>query len=726
MRAGELSGRVMESETDNLIKDANVRILETGKVAASNKKGEFSFKNLPDSTYHLIVTHIAYERSDTIAVALHGAQSVDIHLKASAWVLNDVVVTGTRSPHLLKDVPVQTEVVSQTDFQHVGAKSVDQALSSSIGIQINKDFVSQSAAIRGIQGDQVLILVDGERQVGRVNGNIDLGQYSLSNVDKIEIVKGTGSTLYGSDAMGGVINIITKKPEPDTRTADLYVDYGSQRSINPTLQLNFANNNTGLTLGGKFYRTDGYDLDPSTLSTQGGDKVNRGNLDAKLTHQFSPRWKVTMDGRYMDEQLNWFEDQPVGPLLFNYADIERNHRYEGAATLDYLSGDKYSMKLRVFTTFYNHNFQKWDTSHTNWIDTSITTDRYYEVAYSSNYVIGHNHVITYGGDYEYAGLKSKELFQDDKSDQSGDAYLSYEYTPVKGVTVLPGVRYENHQSFGQKVDPSFNLMVQPSEGLKFRGSIAQGFRAPSLKEEYFIFDHSSAGYIVYGGYVPIPDSMRNGLTFKPLEPETSINSSVSAEISYGSIGMHRITYFYNHLENLIQFMLVGFPPGTAYTNGVYVYQNVQRAITEGVEWESRVKVTPSVDFSFSYDYLFTRDLSDIPHQKLRNVPDHTVKLFLNTHSDKKGIGATLWGTYESNKVFVPVTNTGGNEGGPTIYAPHHTTINLSLMKKLWGGEFQIRMENLLNERNAEYYYGPGFSVYAGYKFDLNLRSMNKR
>jgi outer membrane receptor for ferrienterochelin and colicins len=722
IEAGALRGRVLDAETGGLVQDANIKIVETGKTVASDRHGTFDFRQLPDSSYHLVVTHVAYNHSDTVSVDLHGDRSIDIRLKAAPWVLNDVVVTGTRSPHLLKDVPVQTEVVGQQDFEKVGAKSVDEALSSAIGIKINKDFVSQSAAIRGTQGNQVLIMVDGQRQVGRVNGSIDLSQYSLANVEKIEVVKGTGSTLYGSDAMGGVINIISKKPKLDERYANLYVDYGTFRSLNPSLDFNLGGAKTGLLFGAKFYRTDGYDLNPATLNTEGGDKINRGNFDARLTHQLSQNLKFTVDGRYMKERRNWFEDALVGPILFLYSDKETNQRYDGSAGLEYLSGKKYSMKFRVAGTSYNHDFQKWDTSFTNWVDTSQTTDRSWEVNYSSNYVIGQNHIITYGGDYNYAGLKSKELFQDNKSEQSADAYLSYEHNPIKGLTILPGVRYENHQTFGQKVNPSFNLMVQPSEGIRLRGSVAEGFRAPSLKEEYYIFDHSSAGYIVYGGYVPIPDSILAGLRKQPLKPENSINSSISAEISYGSIGMHRITYFYNHLENLIQFTRIGWT--SKYYFGMYVYQNVQRAITQGIEWESRVKMSPGADLAFSYDYLYTRDLTT--HMKLRDCPDHTVKLSLTGHSRKLGVDATFWGTYESPKRFVARNNTGGNIDDTTeVYAPHRTTLNLNVSKSLGGGELFVRMENLLNETNVEYGYGPGFQVYAGVKYSLDLRSLIK-
>ncbi|MFZ1683756.1 MAG: TonB-dependent receptor [Candidatus Zixiibacteriota bacterium] len=729
--ASDLTGRVQDVETGNLVMGANVRIVENGKTVESDKHGQFIIKQLADSTYHLIVTHVAYDRSDTIAVAVNGNQSIDIKLKPMPWVLNDVVVTGTRSPHLLKDVPVQTEVVGQRDFQRVGAKSVDEALSASVGVGISTDFAGEAATIRGVEGSQVLVMVDGQRAVGRINGNLDLSQYSLANVEKIEVVKGTGSTLYGSDAMGGVINIITKKPESDVRKANLYADLGTYRTMTPTMQLNIGSTRTAVDFGGKFLHTDGFDLDKSTLHTNGGDKISRWNFDTKVTHSLSQQWKLTADARYMHERRNWFESEPVPGLPdFNYGDKETNNRYDGSATLDFVSGEKYSMKLRAYGTLYKHDFEKWylnsNLQPQNWIDTSRTTDDFWEVAYSSNYMIGQNHVITYGADYNQQGLDSKELYANAKSDRSGDAYMSYEYSPVKGVTILPGVRYENHSSWGQKVNPSFNLMVQPSEGLKLRGFVGQGFRAPSIKEQYFVFDHSAAGYIVYGGEVPLPDSIKTelgGYVLKPLKEENSVNSSVSAEISYGTIGLHRITYFYNHLENLINFHLVGFPG--EYWRGMYIYQNVERAITQGIEWESRVRVSKSLDFSFSYDYLYSRDLGS--HEKLANRPDHTLKFFLSGHLDKPGVGATFWGVYQSYKVFVARNNTGGNEGTETQYAPHRTVLNLNLYKKLGTGmETFIRFENILNQTDITYGYWPGFQVFAGFKFDFDLHSITKR
>jgi len=722
VKAGVIEGRVLNKETDHPVKDVTVRVLETGKAVATDKQGYFEFKNISGGEYHLLATHVAFDRSDTIKVAVTGTSSpIDIELNPAPWVLNDVVVTGTRSPHLLKDVPVETQVVTRRDFQRTGATSVDQALTSSIGLTINEDLSGQGATIRGIEGDRVLVMVDGERAVGRVRGSIDLSQYALTNVEKIEIVKGTGSTLYGSDAMGGVVNIITSKPKQNMTAADLYFDYGSHNSLNPSAALEYGNEDFGFTLGGKLFSTDGFDLDKSTPHTNGQEKIDRYNFDGKVRKRLSPKWILTGSGRYMDESKAWIESEliqlsPTRDTTYVYDSDEKNKRYDGSATLEYLSGDKYSMKFRLFGTYYDHLWKKY--SGPFWIDTAKTDDSYYEASYSSNYVIGDSHVATYGFDYSYQDLTSTELVDETRPDESYAGYLQYEWSPITQLTFLPGARYEHHSSFGDHFNPSINVMYQPSADLKFRGFVGRGFRAPSIKQQYYIFDHTSAGYIVYGGRVPLPDGLTtDGSSFTDLKEENSINSSISAEFSYGAIGMHRITFFYNHLDDLIDFTLIGFTP--TYWRGVYIYQNIETAITKGIEWESRVRLSKSVDLSLSYNYLSSKNLAT--GEELINRPAHTVKLYLSGFWEKTGVGATIWGDYQSKKLWVPRSNTGGNEGEPE-YAPSRSRLNLNVFKRFGAAETFVRFENILDDTNVTYGYWPGFTVMAGFKYDLSFKN----
>jgi outer membrane receptor for ferrienterochelin and colicins len=715
--AGSLSGRVLDTETGNPIWGANIKIVELDTVIESTRQGQFLFDSLPDTTYHLLATHVAFDHSDTLQVAVNGVTTFDVTLTPRPWVLEDVVVTGTRSPHLLKNVPVQTEVISRRDFQRTGATTVDEALTSSIGVAINDDLSGKGAMIRGVQGDRILVLIDGERAVGRVNGAIDLSQLSLSNAEKIEVVKGTGSTLYGSDAMGGVVNIVSKKVGSHGKSVNLRSDYGAYGTLNPDLQLEYGNSRWGANLGAQYYHTDGFDLDKSTPHTNGQDEIDRLNLDGKLRYKLSDRWNVTGSTRLMLEDRKWIESEIwPGNLLFVYDDDEANKRYDGSLKFDYLSGDKYSMNLRLYGSYYDHQWNKVEREHNVWLDTSKTDDIYLEASYSSNYVIGQNHVATYGFDYNRQDLKSSELSQSKEADEAGDAYLQYEYSPFKKWTFLPGVRYEHHSSFGGKTNPSINIMYQPSEQIKLRGFTGYGFRAPSIKQQYFTFDHVAAGYVVYGGRVDLPaDIAPAGVTFGELKDENSINASISAELSYGAIGMHRLTYYYNHLDDLIEFVMIG--SNATYWRGIYVYQNIDRATTQGIEWESRVRLSHNVDVSFSYDYLKSLNLST--GEELVNRPSHTVKFSLGGFYERWGIGSTFWGTYQSRKLWVPRSNTGGNEGDPE-YAPSRTTLNVNLFKRMGGLETYVRVENLLDQVNMAYGYWPGISLFAGVKYDWSL------
>ncbi len=717
--AETLKGRVTDAETNTVLQGVNIRVVETGKVVESDKTGNFLIRELDEGWYRLVATHISYDAGDTIIVNIPATANLEIKLKPSPWVLNDVVVTGTRTPHLLKDVPVQTEVVTQRDFERTGATTVDEALNSSIGITINEDLSGQGATIRGIEGDRVLVLVDGERAVGRVRGSIDLSQYSLNNVEKIEIVKGTGSTLYGSDAMGGVINIMTKKPSSNISRGNIYFDYGSHTSFNPAADFEYGNDRTGVILGAKMFSTDGFDLDESTPHTNGQEQIDRWNFSARGRHRFSSAWELGGSGRFMYENRNWVESEIVEKNAFEdttytYDDEESNKRYEASATLGHVAGDKYSAKLRLFGTYYDHSWDKFSDSY--WIDTSNTEDIFLEASFDANYVIGQNHVTTYGLNYNFQDLKSSEVVDQAEADKSYAGYLQYEYSPHRAWNFVSGVRYEHHSSFGGHVNPSINVLFKPTEQMKFRGFVGRGFRAPSIKQQYFIFDHTAAGYIVYGGSaVEYSDLDLTGLTFEDLRQEKSINSSISAEFSYGTIGLHRITYFYNHLDDLIDFTLIGFPD--PYWRGVYVYQNIETAITQGVEWESRIRLSPSLDLSFSYNYLYTRNLET--QEKLINRPDHTFKFYFTGLIDRWNVGASFWGDYQSRKLWVPRSNTGGNEGDAQ-WAPHRTRLNLNIFKRFDNGlETFVRLENLLDETNIDYGYWPGFEFFAGIKFNFS-------
>lgn len=712
--------RVRNAETDMPIQDAVVQILGYGLSGRTDKEGQARFPGVPAGPARIVAMRVGFAAADTLDVTLAppGARVV-LHLVPRAWVIDEVVVTGTRSPHMLKEVPVQTEVIGTREFRRTGAKTVDEALAWSVGANVQHDLSGEGVTLRGMDKDRVLILVDGERAMGRVRGSIDLSQYSLGGVDRIEVVKGTGSTLYGSEAVGGVVNIITRRPEHEKPSIGFYADGGTHGTTSPAADLSFRLGGVAALLAAKYHHTDGFDLDKSTPHTNGQEAIDRVNLNAKLSASPAERWRLGWSGRFMGEDRDWKESEVFPPdLVFVYDDNETNRRYESSVSLNYENGDHYSMGLRLFGTYYDHRWEKNAAGGGQQIDASETDDTFLEASYTSNYVIGDGHRMTYGLDANRQDLTSTELDESAKPDDAGAGYFQYEYAPVKTMTFLPGIRFDHHSSFGDHWNPSLNVMVAPSERWKLRGSIARGFRAPSIKEQYFVFDHTAAGYVVYGGSVALPSGLEAPEGYAALDAETSVNSSISAELSYGSIGMHRITFFNNDLTNLIDFTLLGFTP--TYWRGIYVYQNIGKALTRGIEWESRVKLGSLLDLSLSYDYLHTRDRET--DEELLNRPAHTVKAVLAAYDPGSGFGGSFWGDYASRKLWVSLSNTGQQESDPT-YAPARTTLNLNGFKRFSNGlEAFLRLENLLDETDMVYGYWPGFRIFGGLKYQMGLGS----
>ncbi|MEZ4648008.1 MAG: TonB-dependent receptor [Candidatus Eisenbacteria bacterium] len=721
--AADLMIRTLNAETGKPVSDVTVRIVEPSRLEFSDHRGHATFPGLPPGRYKVFAQHVSYLPADTVEVTLSDVapgsgtpRPFDLQLKPTAWVVDQVVITGTRSPHLLKNVPVQTELVTKKDFVRTGASTVDEALAWAVGINVREDLSGQGASLRGIDGDRVLVLVDGERAVGRVRGSIDLSQLSLTQVDRIEVVKGTGSTLYGSDAMGGVINIITRDPEKSGPKLRLSGDYGTFQSMRSTADFSFPRTKRfSWDLGGQYYRTDGFDLDESTPHTNGQEAIDRLNLESKWSYRLAPKWRLKTSLRFMDEGRDWLESELRGGTTFVFDDTESNQRYEGSTTMEYKSGDEYEMSLRLFGTFYDHRWEKFTRTGTL-ADSSDTEDTFLEAAYYSNYVIGDSHVATYGFDATYQDLSSTEISTGKEATKSWDGYFQYEYSPTDAFNFLPGVRYEHSSSFGDHVNPSLNIMyvpalknVAPHLDLKLRGFVGRGYRAPSIKQQYFVFDHTAAGYIVYGGSVDVPEEIARGRTFGELDAETSINSSLSAEFSYGATGRHRLTYFYNHLDNLIDFVLVDLTNPT-YWRGIYVYQNVDRAFTRGIEWESKIRVTPDFEVQFSYDWLSSRDLGT--GQVLLGRPEHTGKVVLS-YNHPSGWSGSVWGEGQTKKLWTSLSNTGEQEEEPE-WAPARSTWNLSMNRTFTNGlSAYLRMENLFDETNVTYGYWPGFQTTVG-------------
>lgn len=205
-----LSGKVVDTIDKAPISGARISVLTKSVVTDTN--GEYFIENLPQGKYEISISFIGYEVLQALIMLDENRTNLNFSLKPKETMLSEIVVTGTGTQHYQKDAPVQTEVIRGKALQEYSGRSIEDVLgglSSSLTFSAND--MGSNLQLNGLSNDYVLILLDGRRINGDVGGQNDLNRINLNNIDRIEIVKGAVSSLYGSDAIGGVINFISKK-----------------------------------------------------------------------------------------------------------------------------------------------------------------------------------------------------------------------------------------------------------------------------------------------------------------------------------------------------------------------------------------------------------------------------------------------------------------------------------------------------------------------------------
>ena len=255
-----LQGRVTDKTTKATVAFANVYLDSALISTYSNSEGNYVFNNLLKKKYTLVVSHIGYKDFRKDIDIKSGTNIVDIQLDPESVDMLPVVVTGTGSRHRIQDVPVQTEIITKKDIAELSGRNVEEVISTlSSSIDYTSSSMGSNIKINGLGKDYVLILVNGKRLTGSVGGYADLSRINTDDIEQIEIVKGASSTLYGSDAIAGVINIITKRKKQNISVSNSsYVGgYGHFKQLNT---IHFNRNNLSAKTSFNYKKKDGYQL----------------------------------------------------------------------------------------------------------------------------------------------------------------------------------------------------------------------------------------------------------------------------------------------------------------------------------------------------------------------------------------------------------------------------------------------------------------------------------
>lgn len=538
-----------------------------------------------------------------------------------------VVVTGTRTPERMQRSTVKTDVITRDEADRRGATNVADALASQPGLVVNPGsygFLGGVSAlqIQGFDRDRVLVLEDGERVVGDVGGAIDLSAIPTGDIDRIEVVSGPTSALYGSAALGGVVNIITAPPREEGPTGRMRMEGRSLNGI--VLQANAAyrRGKPWAAVDFNLTRMDGIEkpIGPDLRVPEQSHRMVGIRAGTSLT----PEMDVRIRARQFRDRTDGLETQTAPGLgrfvIDTPAQTDRYTLHVIHTTRIGTSGS--NLRLSLGRQWFD-NFTARDRRDSPIDERHDRTQRM-----QSFEAVG---TIADGPRTWVAGARAEaEHFEQDitrTASTSADPVtttapevlpLSYGIGALYGqvawkfgdLTVLPGARFESHTRYGSSIAPRLAAAWRITEIVTLRASGGRGFRAPSAKELGFAFDHSAFGYKIFGN--------------DGLKPEKSWGVNADVTITPDRTMTFRGSAYANWVDDLIDLDL----GNGRNDNGVasYSYTNFGRARTAGGQVDVAFKPAPFLRAESSYAYTWTRD--DVNDQPLPGRPPHAVTVSL--------------------------------------------------------------------------------------------------
>lgn len=498
--------------------------------------------------------------------------------------VEEVVVTGSRTERPLSEAPVATTVVTNEEIEASGAETAADLLEEQPAVNLNQDFAGAGVGLSGLSADYTLVLVDGQRIPGRINGTNDLTRIPLEDVERVEIVRGSGSALYGSDAIGGVVNIITRRTKRPLE-ASARALYGRFNTLDTSARTGVRKGPLSARLSGGFHRADEYDLDKTNIATN-GNTFDQFNLGALTGYALDEQATVSLTGDYFLRDQFGIDESATG-AVFDRANRTETFNARLSPEIDLQKPNK--LRLWLGYSFFRDQFDL-DQRNASALDQfQDTREQLGQLGAQFDWLFGETHLLSIGAESETEKLSTERIATGIATRQRGAVYAQDEWSIAESVVLVPGARLDADTQFGGHLTPRIAFRLDPQKNVVLRGSYGLGFRAPNFRELYLRFQNPGVGYEVTGN----PD----------LSPETSRSANLSVEVQpqkwlWLSLGAYRID-----LEN----MILTEPVDTKSIPQRHQYQNVASAHTQGVDVVARVQPLSGLRLDASYSLLDARD-----------------------------------------------------------------------------------------------------------------------
>jgi len=566
--------------------------------------------------------------------------------------LQEVVVTGTGTQHLLKDAPVQTEVISRRQLQQYAGRSIEDILSGlTASFAFNEGDMGSQLQMNGLGNSYVLILIDGRRLHGDNGGENDLSLIDPHNIEKIEIVKGASSALYGSDAIAGVINIITRRHCEQGLMAENTTRVGSYGDVrqHDGVALNYGRLSSYTNF--QLQHSDGwqntaeealqqteYHITDSRNKTS--NRHTNWQVAQRFTYQASRHIELYADGSLYRKRIY----RPCGhhpgvdvktyDMKYNNASAAAGAKwvlprglFVDSSSKDVDRGSQDVVTLDADWKRHAYSYVYTDTTltdgyiggrFTNYLpyfpgDTELQSDqRLLNIQLKGVFRLPARQRLSAGLDYRYDWLRAPMRVKGGRATDNTEAvYVQDELSLLDPLLLTAGLRLTRNEGFGTRLTPKLSAMLKVGRALRLRATWSQGYKTPTPKELHYQYVRNMNGVYLYLGNTG-------------LRAQTSNYLGLSAELTAGSLTV-TVAPYYNKVDNMIA--LVTIPtkeaPGELVVQydpqRVRQYQNIEDARTKGVDVTVRYQGS-YMTAGGSYSYLDTRaNQYDMEHEQMQRV-----------------------------------------------------------------------------------------------------------
>ncbi len=758
----QIRGYVQDSLKHPLAQ-VNITLYPDRHIVQTDQNGFFMIENLYEGDYNIEIRAMGYHNfNQTISLEKQDS-NLTITLLASDKHIEEVQVNARERAvdNLIRteNSAMPVKIITRREIELMGSRRLDEVMKEQTGVAVVNDIAGGSRAvgvqIQGFSSNYVMVLVDGQPMLGRNSGNFDLSRIAVTNIERIEIIKGATSCLYGSDALGGAINIVTRHGAI-TPQAHASILYGSLNIVDATLEAEkpFANQRGSVVLSGNYYRTDGFNTNKNYTSGASTTVPPYSNysIQGRTRYRTSRDGTIGMTARYATRQSTMINDWSDN--LVN-EDHQRDQDLNLSASYDH----QFSSGLRSMSRYYYSRYQT--EMSAEWIrqNALIGMDKFGQQVHRLEQQFAYsplsNLKLT-------GGLGGSTEIMDDK-DLDGQhalntafAYLQTEWKPIDQILTTIGLRYDYTNVYNGQVSPSMGIQYHISPTLTLKAGSGMGFKSPDYKMRYQVFYNPSANYMVVGtdrvrdiidamnhsGELSSKNTYMLDLAAGNLKAESSWSNNLGLDWAPNQKLKTDLSIFYHRINDQIHSIGVG--QGTQ-IGQIYTYRNLPKAVNKGLEFATAYQMTRDLELSVGYQFLIAKDLSVLDSIQAGNYPYN--KLIINpvtgeswspTTQDYWGIEnrsrhmVNLKALYEYrpwNMVFnlranirgkYPFQETTTNQfiDKYDAFVPDHTLLNLTIEKRLLKNRLTLRLiaDNILGFTH-EYMPGqPGRVILGGLSY----------